>query len=455
MKSNCLLFCCLWATVLASAQNNLTLRQSMDWEPGDEFQYLQSEVSAAWAGIEHTTLLRRRVLSKSYSPDSTHIYYQIERLQYQDSCRRSLDTIQESYTDLDSSILYAYIVGGGMLWVPSGCALALSAPQLQSDTTQYCNLRHSESVRSAFGYDVERHGLGLGVTYRYTDQNMCASTYELLYYKKGMEVCGTPNGILTNDQTQLPQRLTRRQVYDFDLGDEFHLEYLQSGYQYYNLRYIRRVVVGKKAHWADSVAYTIAVYDSSATSGMVQTELVSQGYANLNLPSITDSCGINTGNWDSCGHASRSFNRRYQAQQNYQIEQLHIAGCGNYDYSSFYSFPAATVTRSTLLYYKKAVSGDFCGTPLNFPPVAVEEQPRAAPEWSIYHSPEQNALLLYRSQPLTEPSELLLFDALGRLALSARLPDGQPTWTITLPPSVGSGLWFAKVGDRVLGLGLR
>jgi len=193
-----------------SSQEILTIRQVFDFEVGDEFHYrniINEELYSSFSPNAD----RFTVINKYYSSTSDTLFYTFSQDSYYtkyiaDSIPPKwpkvffTDTILLAISSLDSSILFFDKIEYGDTiyhWIDFPWYFY---DTIQETTASLCNTEVTgfECATDNFEPDVhlKKYGKGVGLV-RYARILSPAPTfyydYRLFYYKKGDEICGTPD----------------------------------------------------------------------------------------------------------------------------------------------------------------------------------------------------------------------------------------------------------------------
>ncbi len=207
MKTNFLILFAFLLFHVADSQELMTIGEVFDFEAGDEFQ------TRSTANYQPPNADRITVTGKHYSENHDTVFYNLYHDMYYTTVVWEGEPFLEYhfgifnntvfYTDLDSSLLL-YDFG-------------FSINQYFENSTQLCDslingCAYSWGPGFEDDYIIHDYGRGLGMTYEYHYSGMGGyelSKNTLFYYKKGIEICGTPD--MTSVGTQfhsLEQELT-------------------------------------------------------------------------------------------------------------------------------------------------------------------------------------------------------------------------------------------------------
>ena len=188
------------------AQDTLLIRDVFDFNVGDEFHYLED--GSNYYGAPLTSKVDRiRILAKEYSIDNDTIYYKrsIEGYSYR---RVSLTQYEyyphayenvQSITDLDSNIFYYMLLNyfDYAKFVFDWAYYQFIDISDSSASISYCNTIVNSYEFADFSVaEIAEYGKGLGLTRYFQSDESCSCTlkdYRMIYYKKGVDSCGTPD----------------------------------------------------------------------------------------------------------------------------------------------------------------------------------------------------------------------------------------------------------------------
>lgn len=205
---------------VADSQELMTIGEVFDFETGDEFQ------TRSTANFQPPNADRITVTGKYYSENMDTVFYNLSHDIYYTTVNWEGEPFLEYhfgifnntvfYTDLDSSLLH-YDFG-------------FSVNQYFENSTPLCDslingCAYSWGPGFEDDYYINEYGRGIGMTYEYHYSGMGGyelSKNTLFYYKKGIEICGTPD--MTHVGTQLlglEQELT---VFPNPAGKDIYLK---------------------------------------------------------------------------------------------------------------------------------------------------------------------------------------------------------------------------------------
>lgn len=414
------------SSLALAAQDSLTIGEIFDFEVGDEFHYTDSLLRPNTLADPEWKIIRR-VLDKAYPlPDSSEVVYTIEHRHLLGGCDYRIDTVVESYSSLDSLLSDVWIVGTYLPFFMQSQGIGdcngewhVDNPTtFHSTSTEYNQRPFSVWYDEHFGCcAVLRHlAKGLGWVYSHSmNIGGCIGNLNMVYFQKGTETWGTP---LTITPVHTPELMTRGEVYDYDIGDVFQW-YRQPGYSPLG-HFYEHTVVDKQSYGTDSVAYTMAIRDSSEIDHSVHTRTEVLVYTDLHASIFTDTCASWVGNWSNC-QPQRLVNFHQTKYAADILKETAVKGCGVYRRVNVTHISSIqNAYKEELRYFYKAATADSCGQRVLMPPLIPEEE--LDPEhFTAYWNPLSRSLQL-AFPPDPHERQLHISNMMGMVVYQTTIP---------------------------------
>lgn len=263
--------------------------------------------------------------------------------------------------------------------------------------------------------------------------------------------------------------LTRGEVYDYNVGDEFHIKHIGHTNISYSQAFIKTTITSKiMSDNQDTVFYTYDNYEKWFVQGSFPPqeyeieETHQVYYTNLTAPVFTQTDTVFYYSIDSLvyceyitehGIEDSLYNgRKFNSISKYCLEGLDsangyqymfIAGCGFIEVNSFDYYGGEYYDKfSTLFYYKKG--GEEWGVPL-FTGVGNVAQPPNASNFNVYLNEMQTSLMVECTEKGMGDNFLQLYNYNGQLILSEKLFDSKTVIDIR---QFGNGIYICVLTDK-------
>lgn len=426
----------------------LTVREVMDFEVGDVFEY---QMTASNSGCYSTRVLRKEVLNKAYNTDSSEWTYTFDFVSYQKICG-AMDWCGEhyqttvTYTSLDSACHIALFANskayiGGIM----KDSLSLFNPTyIQMQDSDYNN-RVTLNI-AALNFENIKYGQGLGLIAFSRNGSTSSDGGTLTYYKKGNEVVGTSYASLFSGPIPISPSpiLTRREALDFEIGDVYQFERAGWGPNLFYL--VEHTIIGKQLY-TDSVTYQIVQKDTALDGGIaIAPSQITVTYKNLDdwVISPNDWC-YTTVAVDSCSGTliSNHFEKVTAFGGNFYGYHLDAyRGMGIYQ-PSLPSY-GNHLTNYNLTYFYKINENLNCGSYVSFggPTSIAPFQEIGANSLTIQYDKNQQ-LLLIPLQNMTNTIDLEMVDMTGRIVWKQAVEVGTKSVTIATA-SFSKGIYVVR-----------
>lgn len=416
---------CLGNGLSAQTPATITARDIYDFEVGDEFHYSVKETRYS-PGYDNR--VRKLVLAKAYNADSTQVTYTIEQLKNINNCEWELDTIQEVYSNLNHVFDSVYVDEQAFYtsaFYQDCGVISLENPSIQLVDTAFVQRTRIQMICGYGDWEKKHWAVGLGEVHirQINSAHCCSINMSLIYYKKGNEEWGTPDSTLVTHQWIAPPILTRREVFDFEVGDLFQRFY-SYGYGIEHAGYRQYEVICKTVNDSESVSYSFEVVDSPLSAQPVRryTEYIT--YDRLSEPCVSDICWTRYHPWRGTCSDVKYMNEKQEANGGYssswEIRRYYIQGCGEGEVSNTFSYYGGSRVVDTLVWYCKKAENTSCGLKILSPqkPVPIEE----VEEVRVHYHYGMQQLTIYLPSSLVEP-KLVIVDMSGRIVYRGVLPS--------------------------------